>query len=98
MRTVTITLHAFDELSEDARRGALKTLRTINVEDSGWHEHVLAQAEEGLAAAGFLDADIRYAGFWSQGDGASFTARVDLAAWLRAKKLAARYRAIGRDA
>lgn len=37
-----------------------------------------------LAAAGYEDAEIAFSGFWSQGDGASFTGGVNLTAWIAA--------------
>lgn len=41
-----------------------------------WHETTLDEWKEKLKKLGFLDAEIAYSGFCSQGDGASFTAEI----------------------
>lgn len=45
--------------------------------DHDWWDCTVETWKNALAEIGFLDADIRFSGFWSQGDGASFTASVD---------------------
>lgn len=47
--------------------------------DHDWWDCTAATWKDALAEIGFIDADIQFTGFWSQGDGASFTARVDAA-------------------
>lgn len=91
MRTITTTVYNFDELTMNAKRNAIERLRDINVDHPDWHENVLYLARQDLAAAGFDGAEILYSGFWCQGDGASFTARVDIGAWITAKGLAEKY-------
>jgi hypothetical protein len=46
--------------------------------DFDWYSDVLDIWKEALAQIGFEDAEISFSGFWSQGDGASFTAGVNV--------------------
>ena len=69
--------YRFDELPEDLQEKVIEKRRYWNVDDSFWYEHLLEYWKEDLEKMGFEDADIRFSGFWSQGDGASFTARCD---------------------
>lgn len=48
----------------------------------GWHTHVYEQAREEGTALGFDVDRIFYSGFYSQGDGASWSGTVDIRAWL----------------
>jgi hypothetical protein len=51
--------------------------------------------KEKIEERGYRYPDIRYSGFWSQGDGASFTSDyLDLAQWMRYNKLGSKYRAL----
>ena len=47
-----------------------------NCLDYEWWDSDYDHWKEKLAALGFTDADIKFRGFYSQGDGASFTAGV----------------------
>lgn len=73
----------FDELNEQAQKTALEELRGL--EDPYWYSLIEEQWQEKLKELGYLEPDISFTGFWSQGDGASFTARVDLNKWLENK-------------
>jgi NAD+--asparagine ADP-ribosyltransferase len=82
MKTRTINVFAFDELSESAKKTAMQWYRESDTEGF-WQEYVL---EEAANAAELFGLDIRmkrtnngeyrpsiyYSGFWSQGDGACF--------------------------
>jgi hypothetical protein len=50
------------------------------ITDGEWHEYILELWQSALSQIGFTDPRISYSGFWSQGDGASFTAKIDVAA------------------
>lgn len=50
----------------------------LAVTDPDWYEYVFELWKSALAEIGFEDAEFQFSGFWSQGDGASFTATVDL--------------------
>ena len=81
MRTVTQTfnVYTFDELKEDVKRKVLDDFRYINVDDE-WYEFVyddfIASVKEKCGVQ-LLHDNISFSGFWSQGDGASFTVEFD---------------------
>ena len=68
--------YSFSELSPKAQENALESMRDINIDSDWWHEDLIenfkAEMEEEY---GFSVDDVQYTGFWSQGDGASFTGR-----------------------
>lgn len=69
--------YSFEELSPEAQRKVLDDYRDINVEHTNWWEDEIEYQEDLLREQGLPDADIQFSGFYSQGDGASFTASVD---------------------
>ncbi len=72
MKTKTIELFQFDELSGRAKEKARDWYRSGNWEDTFWSECVIEDAKECFALAGFSIKDIYFSGFSSQGDGARF--------------------------
>lgn len=86
MYTKSYPVYDFDELKPEAQERALKDLYDCNVDFDDWHEPVLEGAKEDLSALGYDDAEIGYRGFWSQGDGAHFTASVDVLKWIKTHK------------
>ena len=78
MRQISINVYQFDELSDDAKKKALENLRHINVDGAcdDWHEPLIEEFKEDLKAVGFKPDNVRFRGFWSQGDGASFTGKI----------------------
>jgi len=77
-KTITRNVYKFEELSENAKERALYEYGLFLSAENNWHEYEIEYWAEKLQKIGFLNADIRFSGFWSQGDGASFTADVDL--------------------
>ena len=75
MRTETINIYTFDELSVAAKEKALETYRDWNVDGFDWWDCVYDDAKHIAALMGMDIKDIWFSGFWSQGDGASFTGR-----------------------
>ena len=74
MRTYTIS-----ELSPEAKKAALEEIKNRDSFqnrdiDLDW---VIENETEDLEALGLDNVEIAFTGFWSQGDGASFTARVN---------------------
>jgi hypothetical protein len=67
----------FDELSDDAK----DTVRQWLMPDGKWYDSVYDWAVDEGKGRGFLftDKDISFSGFWSQGDGASWTGDIKLA-------------------
>ena len=63
----------YNELSDEAKRKAVKWMQ----ESNGEHfepDHLIEEWTHLLYGLGFMETDIRWRGFWSQGDGACFTA------------------------
>lgn len=74
---MTITVYKFDELEGRAKERAATKLRDWAT-DHDWYEFVYERAKEDGAKRGFEIEDIRFSGFWSPGDGASWTGSVDV--------------------
>jgi len=81
-KTITkeVTLYTFKELVDLEKVGTLKRAceraRAWLQEgqtDHDWWDHTYDTWKSALAQIGFDNADISFSGFWSQGDGASFT-------------------------
>ena len=71
MKTKTINTYSFDELNEQAKEKAREWFRAGNL-DYDWYEFVFEDAKRVGALIGIGIDGIRFSGFWSQGDGASF--------------------------
>lgn len=83
----------FNELNAEQKEKAIEEYRDINVDSDDWNEAVKEQYYEELSTVGFSGIDSAYSGFWSQGDGASFTAsNVDIEKFLRSMKCWTYYR------
>lgn len=72
MKTHTITTYSFSELSDDAKKTAIRNQCAVAADDFT-DEFVKEDFAVIASALGFAIADIRWSGFGSQGDGASFT-------------------------
>jgi hypothetical protein len=94
MQTITIKTYSFKELKDEARQKALEKFRDINVDYDDWSEPVIEDWKEKLGNLGFVNPEIEYSGFWSQGDGACFMAGVDIEKWLKSHKLAGKFKAL----
>ncbi len=93
MQTVEIKTYSFAELSEAAKRIAIDAEKESDYYPwDDWHDAMLQDWTTDLEAYGYDDAKIEFSGFWSQGDGASFTATVNLEAWLKQHRLKTKYR------
>ena len=68
--------YTFEELSPEAKINALDEMRDINVEYTEWHQPVVEGFEEEMKELGLEEVEVQYSGFYSQGDGASFTGEV----------------------
>ena len=68
--------YSFEELSPEAKTNALDEMRDINTEYQGWHEPIIEDFEEHMKELGVDGVEVSYSGFYSQGDGASFTGDV----------------------
>ncbi len=73
MRTVKVELFKFEELAEKSQEKVLEKFRYEFLPED-WSSCVIEKWEEKLEEMGFVDPEIKFSGFHSQGDGASFTA------------------------
>jgi hypothetical protein len=85
-REITKTIYTFRELL-DLHKAGTATSKAIDkarewlrqaATDGEWYEFTTDTWKEAMAQIGFTDAKIAFTGFWSQGDGASFTANIDV--------------------
>lgn len=85
-KKIVKTVYFFDDLSDDAKEKALENYRDCNVEFDSWYEYVIDDHDGKLEEKGYTSPVISFRGFASQGDGASFTAGVNLEKWLKNHK------------
>lgn len=69
MRTETLYIYKYEELSDEAKANARAWYRNG---DDFWAECVIDDAKEIAALMGWEIDKVYYSGFWSQGDGACF--------------------------
>jgi hypothetical protein len=74
--------YTFDQLSDRAKTKALDWWASVL--DNDWAHYVIEEAKEQGKAKGFDIDDVRWSGFWSQGDGASWIGRVNLPKFIEA--------------
>jgi len=72
--TIVKTYLKFTELSEAQQDQVIDKLSDINTHHD-WYESTYEYYNDKLKALGFYDIKFEFSGFWSQGDGASFTAK-----------------------
>jgi len=71
----TLDIYKFSELNEQAKQKALDWWKE-NREPNFDADAILEGIKEDLESMGMEEIDVRYSGFWSQGDGLSFTGDV----------------------
>lgn len=70
----------FRDLDEYRKWEIVDSITTL----SSWYEHIIESQVNVLLEHGFEDAEIQFSGFYSQGDGASFTCkRINIPLFLR---------------
>ena len=85
MREIVIKAYSFKELNEEAKANVIEDNRDLLVDQ--WLEDTYCQETERLEKMGFIEPQIRYSGFYSQGDGASFTCtNIDMSKLLEAEQ------------
>jgi hypothetical protein len=84
MHTISINLYRFEELAPEVQRTVIERERSINVDDAFWYEPIIKDGTEELEHRGFEQVKILFSGFGSQGDGACFEARLNIAKYLTA--------------
>ncbi len=73
VRVIETPVYNFDDLSDDAKEVARNWWREATASDNDFAEFIDDDAKQVFHYCGFTIADISWSGFWSQGDGASFT-------------------------
>ena len=84
-KTIEITIYQYNELSEKAKEKARDNYLTNWMHDDWSDRTIDYMKEEGHHKHGFRVDDIRFSGFWSQGDGASWCGSVNVPAWIKSK-------------
>jgi len=74
MRITEITLYSFTELDDHIKKRLIEEYRSQLTVD---FDPVIEGFAEDMAAYGATDVDVNWSGFYSQGDGACFTAGFD---------------------
>lgn len=72
--TILKTYLNFSELSQDQKNKVLEKMSDINVDHEFWHDFITGDFTEKLKSLGYSNIKPYFSGFWSQGDGACFTA------------------------
>lgn len=95
MKTTNVNLYKFSELSKEAKKKAIE--KEIQYRSENYDLNFEVEClEEGLTEKGYNNPEIQYSGFYSQGDGASFTASIDFDKWLelQSEQVKAKYQPI----
>lgn len=79
-KTIEIEVYKWEELSQTAKDRASAWYREGIQYD--WWDSTYEMVKEDGYELGFCIDDIRFSGFWSQGDGASWSGQVDVRQWL----------------
>ena len=76
----TVTLYSFEELSTTIQDNIISSY--IQDLPGWWSDDVEERIRNEAEALGIQDFDFTWSGFWSQGDGVSFTGKLDFKRWL----------------
>jgi len=76
MKTINKELYEYSDIikaeNSELLEVILQNLSDINT-DMDWYDFIFDDLKEELEKIGLTDVEINFSGFWSQGDGASFT-------------------------
>ena len=74
------TIYNYQDLlqNEEIKQKVVEKYSYINVDYANWHDFIINEWKLKLEELGFINPEISYTGFYSQGDGASFIADVDI--------------------
>lgn len=87
METRTYKVYKFNEASPELKAKILERYRDINTDHEWWNAMYSHYISDRLEPMGYDDIKINFSGFYSQGDGASFTALIDTARYIKTHKL-----------
>lgn len=82
MRTIRTKVYLFNELSKEAQQTAISNFLATNYENIELYDFAF-DCREYAASKGFENAKVRYSLSYSQGDGLSFDADIDVERFLR---------------
>ena len=92
MQIHEIKSYSFAELATEIKEKVISKQQE-NFLDYDWWHFTLESYKEELENSGFSDIEINFTGFWSQGDGASFTAKLtDVKAFIKKHKIYNQFR------
>lgn len=76
-QTKTYNIYNYKDLlqNEELKQIVLDKQAYINVDLTDWQDYIIEDWIEKLENIGFINPEINYTGFYSQGDGASFTCK-----------------------
>lgn len=97
MKTITKQVFEYKELTGKAQERAAQWLRGCATDD-GWWDFVEMNWRDKLEKLGYSDVKIYFSGFASQGDGAQFVGKIDLADWMKSHKMAGKNRQLYNEA
>lgn len=78
MEETLTAVYKFEDLAPEIQENIIENEKKYIAEDPGdwWSDPIIEGLHEELKEMGLTDIETEWTGFWSQGDGASFTARV----------------------
>jgi hypothetical protein len=83
MQAVIETTYTYEQLDDNAKEKVKAWWYEHGLWDR-WYEDTYEQYKEEGYELGFLIGKMYFSGFYSQGDGASWSGQIDIVAWLRA--------------
>jgi hypothetical protein len=83
MQAVIETTYTYEQLDDNAKEKVKAWWYEHGLWDR-WYEDTYEQFKEEGYELGFLIGKMYFSGFYSQGDGASWSGQIDIVAWLRA--------------
>jgi len=92
MQIKTYKVYKFDELTLEQQDDAVEKLSDINVDYTRWDDWILEDFTIETEELGYKNIKCYYSGFCSQGDGACFTADVNIADWIKTHKASTRFK------
>lgn len=80
MKSISINLYGIDELSKEAQEQAFEKYQNFNVENDNWYDF---EFDDFVALCNTIGINIpvngiSFSGFWSQGDGSTFSSSIDI--------------------
>ena len=94
METRSYNVYPYDEPTKEQQTKAIERYRDINTDFDQWHDFITDEWKVTLDLLGYSNPEILFSGFSSQGDGACFTATVDVGRYLAKYKLLKRFKKI----